>query len=155
MVSGYGSTVSVWLSSTIVLIFCPLSTLVDPLFEYLARISSADTVSIEFCCSICEWSSSGILRSRRCELLPTSRRRRAEIALDERFSLDLLLTGFIIDTVFPALDEVSLDILLVVEVFDKSINGKWTDRESVGDFNGVIVCWENFPLSSKIPLSDI
>ncbi len=45
-----------------------------------------------------------------------------------------------------------------VDSFDKSINGKWTERVSVGDFNGVgatdAVDWEAFPLSSKIPLSD-
>jgi len=84
--------VSVWLSSAVVFIFDPLSILVDPLFEYLARISSADIVSIG-CCSICEWSSSGILRSRRLELLlvPVSRRRNADIAFDVRFSLDLFV----------------------------------------------------------------
>jgi hypothetical protein len=87
--------VSVWLSSAVVFIFDPLSILVDPLFEYLARISSADIVSVGWC-SVWEWSSSGILRSRRWELLllPVSRRRNADMAFDERFSLDLFVDDF-------------------------------------------------------------
>ena len=53
------------------------------------------------------------------------------------------------------MDNCSLDAFVFVDVFDKSIKGKWTDRVSVGDFNGTTVCWENFPLSSRIPESDI
>ncbi len=84
--------VSVWLSSAAVVVFEALSILVDPLFEYLARISSAEMVSVGWG-SVCEWSSSGILRSRRLELLllPVNRRRRADMAFDERFSLDLFV----------------------------------------------------------------
>ncbi len=87
--------VSVWLSSAVVVIFEVLSILVDPLLEYLARISSAEIVSVGWD-SICELSSSGILRSRRCEVLlwPTNRRRNADIALDERFSFDLVVVNF-------------------------------------------------------------
>ena len=84
--------VSVWLSSAVVFSFDWLSILDEPLFEYLARISSGEIVSVGGC-SVWEWSSSGILRSRRYELLllPTNRRRNADIALDERFSVDLFV----------------------------------------------------------------
>lgn len=82
--------VSVWLSSAMGLIFEELSVEIDPLLEYRARISSAEIVSEGGWTSIWDWSSSGILRSRRWELLlwPTNRRRNAEIAFDERFSPD-------------------------------------------------------------------
>ncbi len=52
-------------------------------------------------------------------------------------------------------DDCSYDELFVVDSFDESTDGKWTERVSVGDFNGGAICWDDFPLSRRIPLSDI
>lgn len=74
-------------------VFGGFSTLVEVLFEYLAKMSSGETISfwIVTFSFVVEDSSSGGLRSRFFELLPLpmNRRRIAEM-VDERFSLDLV-----------------------------------------------------------------